>query len=803
MLIPIALATGYSSWLSTVQLVAAAGTGALLTYLVVLIVRYRRSAAPPVAVVPGGLDRTAHDERHQAVAPAELPPPPGLLVGRERQLATLSAYLGDPAGGRREPLLVVLHGPPGVGRTALAVSVAHLVARDYPDGQLLLRFDRGRDTSVNEQLGTFVWALKGPRDPDPDPTDYQSWYRERTRRRRVLVILDDAPTAERVLPLVPAGPRCLAIVTAERDLPELAERYPRRLSLVVPPLDPDHARELLGQLVGGDRVDQEPAEADRIVAAAGGYPIALSIAGAVLAARRNWMLEVTVRRMTEARTDPSVLPDVAFAGILDLAFALLTRSEQEALALLGLADTHRVEPWMLAALLRGARPGQEVPLARAGRLLDRLARARLLERQLDEGSGLPSYGLPTHTRAYAAARLAELFPRAPEEIRQELRAARERRVAQDAELSLRQAVYQRLGEGRLNEALEGAREALALCRERRASRAGATAAFDVEEAFILVALGDVLAEFGWFDAAAMYADEARDRGGDSYLVTSRAMRLRGSLRRRLHQVAQAERDLDDAYSALVRADDDRIERIQVLRELILLQALRGDPVAGRSYAEHARAWCERNGEPGRRELATVLLAHGTVEQACGDRDEAARLLATAERLTVESAQPLPRCWIRLQRALLLFDEGRYDQSREFSSTALAGFTALQHRYGAGHARLALGRAHLDQGHVRRAIPMLEECHGTFRRCGDRWIMASAATALADAYRLAGRGAEAVRLLEAAKQAFMNVDDAEGRRLAEQLLWQVVSDEAGAGGPERPRRHRPGRPGPIGTDRVTR
>ncbi|GIH00144.1 NB-ARC domain-containing protein [Plantactinospora mayteni] len=802
------------SWPAVVKIVAAAGVGAFLMFLVLALSRRQRAATPPVAVVPGGLERIADRDRQHPVVPAELPPP-GLLIGRDEALDRMRDHLARPTDDTPGPQLIVLHGKPGVGKTALAVHLAHRVAAEYPDGQLLFRFDPSDGRTVEEQLDGFVWALlNGPKDVKPEPADYQRWYHERTLRRQVLVILDDVENADQILPLLPAGRQCLTIVTAEHDLPELRDRFPHLLSLPVAPLDTEAATQLLHQLVGGDRVSHDSEPARLIVAASGGYPVALSIAGAVLAGRRNWTLDIAVRRMRESAPDRVAKSDLPFRGILDLAYALLTRAEQNALLLLGLAGRRQVQPWLLAAMLRGQQSAGQQPVGQqaagqqlagqqaagqadrpsepgteqqqpglAARLLDRLALARFADRQVDDESGVSTYTLPHYTRVYAAERMRTALPATTRaSVLRALQAERVGRHARDVQRLLGQTVYQQFDEGRLNEALESARELLAWCRE---DTTGTVSAADenaarVREGLVHVALGEVVAEFGWIDAAAAYAANASELS--SYpLVRARALRLSGHLRLTQRQFAEAGADLDGALAAVRQTDDDG-ERLRVLREQIMSQALQGNCAQGRAYAKQAGELCDRRGGAALRERPGILLAEAMVEQLCGDPEKARSLLTEAEQLTAdpEAHQQLRCCWIRLQHAMLLLQIEKFDQSREFSLTALAGFTSLRHRYGAGHARLALGRAYLAEQNLLRAIPLLEESHGTLRRCGDRWIMTESATTLAEAYHLDGRVQEASSLLRAARQAYTKVGDTYGQWLTARLLWEVESKERTGG-----------------------
>ena len=55
--------------------------------------------------------------------------PAGELIGRERELASLTAMLGDP-----QARLVTVTGPAGVGKTRLAQAAAEAIAPDLPGG---------------------------------------------------------------------------------------------------------------------------------------------------------------------------------------------------------------------------------------------------------------------------------------------------------------------------------------------------------------------------------------------------------------------------------------------------------------------------------------------------------------------------------------------------------------------------------------------------------------------------------------------------------------------------------------------
>lgn len=104
---------------------------------------------------------TRIEEAPARVHPRQLPPAPGDFVGRERLLERLRRTL-RPSG---EALTTaVLSGIGGVGKTALALRVAHGIRGDFPDGQLSmdLRVDGGQPANPVDVLVDFLLALGRP-----------------------------------------------------------------------------------------------------------------------------------------------------------------------------------------------------------------------------------------------------------------------------------------------------------------------------------------------------------------------------------------------------------------------------------------------------------------------------------------------------------------------------------------------------------------------------------------------------------------------------------------------------------------
>ncbi|MFS8096577.1 hypothetical protein LFM09_05500 [Lentzea alba] len=174
---------------------------------------------PALAGVGRLPDLAAHldDLRSQAAAehqelaqtgPAALPPGSRTFVGRSDLLRSLTG-----------PLSVII-GPPGVGKTALAVRWAH--DADFPDGKLFLNLHGfGTDSPVtpSEALRELLRALGAHHQQVPRTLDDQvALYRSLLAGKRVLVVLDNAASEDQVRPLLPADPRCAAVVTSRNDL---------------------------------------------------------------------------------------------------------------------------------------------------------------------------------------------------------------------------------------------------------------------------------------------------------------------------------------------------------------------------------------------------------------------------------------------------------------------------------------------------------------------------------------------------------------------------------------------------------
>ena len=190
-------------------------------------------------------------------APRMLPAAVRLLAGRTDQLQWLSR-LADEAGEGGSAVIAAIHGTAGVGKTALAVHAAHLVADRFPDGQLYVNlhgFDPGGQivTSAAAVRG-FLEALSVPPERVPASQAAQAdLYRSLVAGRRMLVLLDNARDAEHVRPLVPGASASLVLVTSRDRLTGLIARDGAQ-SMPLDLLTESQARQLIVDRLGDDRV---------------------------------------------------------------------------------------------------------------------------------------------------------------------------------------------------------------------------------------------------------------------------------------------------------------------------------------------------------------------------------------------------------------------------------------------------------------------------------------------------------------------------------------------------------------------
>ncbi|MET9320218.1 BTAD domain-containing putative transcriptional regulator [Streptomyces sp. NPDC003038] len=285
------------------------------------------------------------------VRPAQLPATVPDFTGRSSFVGELGAIL---SGGAHGQVMAVsaLAGIGGVGKTTLAVHVAHAARPHFPDGQLYadLQGTEARPVEPEAVLGSFLRALGTPDTAIPDsPAERAALYRSTLDGRRVLVLLDNARDAAQVRPLLPGTAGCAALVTSRVRMAGLAGAHLVDLDV----MSPEEALQLFTRIVGAERVGAERQAALDVVGACGFLPLAIRIAASRLAARRTWTVSVLAAKLADERRrlDELQAGDLAVKATFELGYGQLEPAQQRAFRLLGLADGPDISLSAAAAVL--------------------------------------------------------------------------------------------------------------------------------------------------------------------------------------------------------------------------------------------------------------------------------------------------------------------------------------------------------------------------------------------------------------------------------------------------------------------
>ncbi|HEX7301638.1 AfsR/SARP family transcriptional regulator [Lentzea sp.] len=232
----------------------------------------------------------------RAPAPLRLPDDIADFTGRARHVERVSGLL---TGGSVP--IVTLAGPPGVGKTTLAVHVAHLLRDRFPDGRLyvdLRGYALGPPVDGVDVLSRFLRALGVPPDEIPADADEQSTVlRSLLAGRRMLLVLDNASAPDQVRPLLPGTSSCRVIVTSRDDLRGLIAMNGAR-TVPVDVFPPAESAALLSSLLG-------PGDHAELAERCGHLPLALRVAAAYLAGRGDVTIPGSPIELASAALPPA------------------------------------------------------------------------------------------------------------------------------------------------------------------------------------------------------------------------------------------------------------------------------------------------------------------------------------------------------------------------------------------------------------------------------------------------------------------------------------------------------------------
>lgn len=313
--------------------------------------------------------------------PQQLPLSVPTFVGRSAELSALHGLLAVDGGHDAGPV-VVIHGPPGAGKSALAVHAANRWSARFPDGQLYVNL-RGATPGVEplhpgDVLGQILRALGAAAAEVPRNTDEAAaLYRTHVATRQMVILLDNAATVAQVRPLLPGTSRTVVLVTSRASLSVLEGAT----LLGLGPLDPASSQAMLERLIGDPRPASEPSAIGRLAELCGHLPLGLHVAAARLKVRPSWSVQRLVDRLTDERYRLTELTagDLAVRSSLQVSYAALQSSEDpderaaaRTLRLIGSLPVTTIDSGLVAALLDTG-PDQ------ADSVIERLLDAHLIE----------------------------------------------------------------------------------------------------------------------------------------------------------------------------------------------------------------------------------------------------------------------------------------------------------------------------------------------------------------------------------------------------------------------------------------
>ncbi|MBU2663207.1 tetratricopeptide repeat protein [Actinoplanes bogorensis] len=350
---------------------------------------------------PGAELRELHDAMlHGRLDPPSRAGPPirclprtvGDFTGRRALVERMVTAIEQAGPG---PIVAVVDGMAGSGKTTLALHVASLLGDRYPDAHLFVDLHGHSAEQPLEPSAVLLVLLRqlgvsAERIP-PALVDRVGLWRTELAERRVLVLFDNAASSAQLADLLPTAPGSLALVTGRRRLLGLDGVQTESL----PVLDADEAVTLLAR-IAGSRVWAEPEAAAEVVRRCGALPLAIRLAGSRLAHRPRWRVADLVHRLGDSALPELAAEDRSVASAFAVSYGHLPDPVRDVFRLLGVGPANEFDA-LTAAALTG------LPLPTVQDALDELVDVHLVE---EPEPGV--YRLHDLLREFAAALAAEI-----------------------------------------------------------------------------------------------------------------------------------------------------------------------------------------------------------------------------------------------------------------------------------------------------------------------------------------------------------------------------------------------------------
>ncbi|WP_327072965.1 NB-ARC domain-containing protein [Kitasatospora purpeofusca] len=692
------------------------------------------AAREPVPTSPGEAAGSTGADPAALLVPDQLPSPVADFIGRSAEAEALRAALREPGC---VPVAAVA-GMGGVGKTALAVQVAHDLAGEFPDGRLHLDLHGtdGRPTRPEEALAVFLrsFGVVGGAIPT-GLAERTARYRSLLSGRRVLVLLDNARDAEQVRPLLPGSPGCAVLVTGRTRIGALPNARFTELTV----LSADEAVALLTRVVGGERVAAEGEAARELVRLCGQLPLAVRILAARLACRPSWSIARLVEQLgcDRYRLDALRAGDLAVESSFRFGFDQLDAEQARAFRLLAVPEVPDLSPGEVAAVLD-----------RSAAVAEELAESLVDCSMLEVAANPDRYRYHDLLRAFAQrlGRGDDAGAQAEEEAEAEAEAER-------------LGVLARLVDHHHARVTAGPGDPAAHGGDHRVVGGD------------YVAVGALVSQCAKLPHPAAGAAPALDRLAELLLGAC------------LSAVSgRATRPLGHAANALLRSALEQGDRTVEARVRLVLGRLLtevGSASSALSELLRARDLCTARGLP----EPLLALAHGSLA-ACfvhlGRAEEAVAGFSAAVAVRERSGDRRALAAELLDLAGAFARQGRYDAAgRVIDQSLLVSHELADHALEA-RAREALGSIAHDLGrhdgavsHRRAALALTDPAD--HRRTGRILLR------LVESLRAAGRGPEAVEAAERAVGALTLDGDHRGRGLALAALGDALADGPAATG----------------------
>lgn len=709
---------------------------------------------PALDLPSTGTDRTGDDEpthAEQSVVPRRLPATIADFTGRHEQLAEIKRVLAEQDGSvtRLGMRIVAISGKGGVGKSTLAIRAAHELRDVYPDGHLYADLESTTSGDrVRAVLDRFLRALgiDGTAIPE-DVEEKADMYRSRLASKRMLVVLDGATSEDQVLPLLPAGAGCAVIVTSRARLSGL----PGAHLIDTEVFDVDFSLEMLAKIIGPERMTAERDASVELVDFCGRLPLAMRIAGARLASRPHWRLDILVARL---RNTANRLDELSYRGLelrssIGLTYRVLPESAKRLFRLYTLVSTVDFPGWTAAALL-------DIDPFDAEEVLENLIESQLLDTVAFPGENL-RYRFHDLIRVYADERLSADEPAAERDAAVVrllgawlAKAEQAHRKEYGGDYTILHGSAPRwhpAGDAfeidDPMEWLEAERHSLVATVHLAATTGHDELCWDL--ALTAVTLFEVKGHFDDWRETAEVALAATERAGNRRGQAAMLYSL-GSMAMSQRRLAVAEERFTAALE-IFRADEDRHGCALVLRNAAMVDRMRGRSTAMLARYEEAlqlmRAVGDPVGEAGiLRSLAKLRLDEGDMDQA---RDLLEGALSCCQRVNYlrGEAQVVTRF------AELHLGANQIEQAHQALNRVLLIVRDIGDRIGEAHALYGLGVMRQRTGRLDNAETTLQHALSLARRVGERLIEGQALHALGEIALARGNDAAgAVHLAEA-------------------------------------------------------